>query len=229
MSDTAMQNESLNGPASRASILIADGHPVVVQGTRAALEREPGLTVLDVALSEQHLLRLAGTLAPDMLIMERTLGGTSCFELIKQIRAIHPDIRVVVYSDEIDAPTAMKALRSHIDGVVLKTMPNELFLACVKKVAAGGRWIEMHSFSDAVEKLIEQQDVADSLTGVLSPRELEMVKWVSEGLRNKEIARKAHVSEGTVKTHLHNIYEKLGLGSRLELMKFARDKGLTNH
>lgn len=208
-------------------ILLADPQPMLVDGTRALLDEQAGLTVVDVALSEPALMRAMRLHKPDLLIIEQRLGARSCFEVIDSLRAEHPDLKTVVFTAEMDARMAIEAVRSHVDGVVLKTMPTELFLACVRKVAAGGRWIEMRSFADAVEQIIERQEAADSLAAVLSPREIEMVSWVAQGLRNKEIARQAHVSEGTVKTHLHNIYEKLGLSGRLELLRFAQEQGLT--
>ncbi|MEC9408425.1 MAG: response regulator transcription factor [Pseudomonadota bacterium] len=207
-------------------IVLADSQPMLVDGTRALLNDQPGLSVVDVALSERALFRAMRMHQPDVLIIEQHLGQRSCFQLIDVLRGEHPDLKTVVFTAEMDARMAIEAVRSHVDGVVLKTMPTELFLACVRKVSAGGRWIEMRSFADAVEQIIARQDATSSLAAVLSPREIEMVSWVAQGLRNKEIARQAHVSEGTVKTHLHNIYDKLGLKSRMELLRFAQEQGL---
>ena len=225
---TKSDNLSFDSDAApeRARILLADPQPILVDGTRALLEDQAGLEVVDVALSEAALHRAMRLHRPYLLIIEQRLGQSRCFDLIQSLRRDHPELKTVLFTAEIDARTAIDAVRSHVDGVVLKTMPSELFLACIKKVIAGGRWIEMQSFADAVEQIIEQQDVSESLAELLSPREIEMVSWVAKGLRNKEIARQAHVSEGTVKMHLHNIYEKLGLKSRMELLRFAQRQGL---
>lgn len=226
MTDSQDARSEQGATPDAVRILLADPQPMLIDGTRALLEDQAGLSVVDVALSEPALLRAMRLHQPDLLIIEQRLGQRSCFDLIRTLRRDHPDLKTVIFTSEMDAQMAIEAVRNHVDGVVLKTMPTDLFLACVRKVASGGRWIEMHSFADAVEQIIEQQDASESLSQLLSPREIEMVSWVAQGLRNKEIARQAHVSEGTVKTHLHNIYEKLGLKSRMELLRFAQTQGL---
>jgi DNA-binding NarL/FixJ family response regulator len=101
----------------------------------------------------------------------------------------------------------------------------ELLLQCIRQVRAGEQWLEKRSFQNAFEKML-QREAAAKAGGILTPRQLEVIRMVSTGLRNKEIAERLKISEGTVKLHLHSIYQKLELDGRLALSLYAQDKGL---
>ena len=111
-------------------------------------------------------------------------------------------------------------------GVVLKEMAPRLLVQCIRKVAAGEQWLEKRSVSLALERLLKREAATRQIAVILTPREIEIVRMVAEGLRNKVIAERLYMSEGTVKVHLHNIYEKLKVNSRLQLARYARDQGL---
>jgi two-component system, NarL family, nitrate/nitrite response regulator NarL len=139
-------------------------------------------------------------------------------------------------SFEDDSPTrnfpSCKEIALSVDegtrlGVVLKGMAPQLLVQCVRKVHAGEPWIERHSTNRVLHRLLRHEVGARELTGVLTPRELEIVRLVvARGLPNVTIAKELHISEGTVKIHPHNIYEKLHLDGRLALLLYAQDKRL---
>ena len=110
--------------------------------------------------------------------------------------------------------------------MVLKEMAPRLLVQCVRKVHAGEQWLEKRSVSLALERLLKREAAARKIAGLLTPREIEILRMVADGLRNKEIADRLYISEGTIKVHLHSIYEKLKVNSRLQLARYARDKGL---
>ena len=101
-----------------------------------------------------------------------------------------------------------------------------MLLQCVRKVHAGEQWIERHSAKQALEKLLRQEAGVREIAAKLTPQEMTIVRLVAVGLRNKEIADKLHISEGTVKVHLHHIFEKFKVDSRLALLRCAQEKGL---
>jgi DNA-binding NarL/FixJ family response regulator len=105
-------------------------------------------------------------------------------------------------------------------------MAPQMLVQCVRKVHAGEQWLERRSVGRALEKLLSREAGSREVAGVLTPREIEVVRMVASGSRNKEIADRLSISEGTVKIHLHHIYEKLHLNGRLELARYAQDKGL---
>jgi DNA-binding NarL/FixJ family response regulator len=97
---------------------------------------------------------------------------------------------------------------------------------CVRQVHAGGVWLEKNSVSTALAKVLQNEGRRQEVAQILTPREIEIVKHVAGGLRNMEIAKRLFISEGTVKIHLHNIYQKLNLDNRTKLMRYAQEKNL---
>jgi DNA-binding NarL/FixJ family response regulator len=113
-----------------------------------------------------------------------------------------------------------------VNGVVLKEMADHLLVPCIRKVHAGERWIEKRSISRALDRLLRRDAGRRELANTLTRRECELVHWVVSGLHNREIAEKLAISEGTVKVHLHHIYTKLQVPSRLALLQYAYQRGL---
>jgi DNA-binding NarL/FixJ family response regulator len=109
---------------------------------------------------------------------------------------------------------------------VLKEMAPQVLVQCVRKVHQGEKWLDHRSVVRALEKVARREAGVARLSTMVTPRELQIVKMIAGGLRNKEIAGRLAISEGTVKIHLHNIYEKLGVDGRLELLLHARQHGL---
>ena len=120
----------------------------------------------------------------------------------------------------------VEAIRLGVWGVVLKEMAPRMLMECVRKVHAGEKWLEQQSVTRAIERMQRRESEIDRLTRLLTPRELEIVRLASEGLRNKEIGERLSITEGTVKIHLHNIYEKLGVTGRPQLILYATRQGL---
>ncbi len=134
--------------------------------------------------------------------------------------------RIVLLTAELDEDDVLKAVRLGVRGVVLKEMAPQMLVDCVRKVAAGEQWIERRSLTRALDRMLRREAGLREVTSVLTPREIEIVRLVAEGLRNQAIGERLRISEGTVKVHLHNIYEKLGIDGRVALTHYAREKGL---
>jgi DNA-binding NarL/FixJ family response regulator len=109
---------------------------------------------------------------------------------------------------------------------VLKESAPDTLLNCVRRVFEGEEWIDRDTLSRAFGRVLQRESAAREAGKNLTPRELEIVRMIAQGLRNKAVATRLSISEGTVKIHLHNIYEKLGVDGRLELVLFAQEKGL---
>jgi DNA-binding NarL/FixJ family response regulator len=145
------------------------------------------------------------------------------------LRELHKEklpTRVILLTEEIDEDQMLEALRLDVRGVVLKEMAPQLLVTCVRKVHVGGQWLEKNSIRRAMEKMLRREAAAQDISKILTVREVQIVSRVAEGLSNKAIADHLSVSEGTIKTHLHNIYRKLEVGGRLKLILYARGKGL---
>ena len=134
--------------------------------------------------------------------------------------------RVVVLTAALDEEELADAIRLGVRGLVLKELAPQLIVQCIRKVHAGELWLEKHSVSRALEKLLKREAGRNEAVQLLTTREVEIAKQVAAGLRNLEIAKSLFISEGTVKMHLHHIYQKLGVDSRTQLSRYAREKSL---
>jgi len=117
------------------------------------------------------------------------------------------------------------AVRLGAWGLVLKEMAPQMLVQCVRTVSAGERWLDNRSIVRALEKITQREAEVGRIATLVTPRELEIIRMVVTGLRNKEIAGLT-IPEGTVKLHLHNIYEKLQVDGRMALLLYAQDHGL---
>jgi DNA-binding NarL/FixJ family response regulator len=163
---------------------------------------------------------------PDVLILDIRMPGMDGLAVLRELRQEPCPTRVVVLTAGMEEHEVLEAIRLGVHGVVLKEMASHLLVQCVRKVHAGGQWLDRHSVSRALDTLLRHQDGMHDLAGLLTPREQEIVRLVTRGLRNKSVAETLGISEGTVKIHLHNIYKKLLIDSRLALTLYARSKGL---
>ena len=147
-------------------------------------------------------------------------------EVIQRLHDLNPVPKVVLLTAQIDEDQLIEALRLGVRGVVLKEMATRLLVQCLRRVQAGGQWLEKESASRAMTKLVRREAKARELATLLTPREMEVVGLVARDCTNKEIAARLFIAEGTVKIHLHNIYEKLNVSRRSELVRFALEYGL---
>jgi DNA-binding NarL/FixJ family response regulator len=148
-------------------------------------------------------------------------------EVLRAIRLEGLATRVVLLTAALEEEELVEALRLGVGGVVLKDMAPQLLLEAVREVHSGGSWLDKGSVSRVLSKLLEREEVAKEVAQILTPREIEIVRMVARGLRNRAVAERLTITEGTVKIHLHNIYQKLGVDGRLELAVYAQSKGLS--
>ena len=133
--------------------------------------------------------------------------------------------RVILVAASIDDREALEVFRLGIHGVVLRDMAPRLLVQCIRKVLAGGRWVELESLRSAVENLLREEALPRPVAAPLTLAEVRVVGLLVQGARNKEIADHLRVAESTIKNHLHNIYTKLNLSSRGELAQWYRTAG----
>ena len=207
-------------------IVIADDHPVVRRGLSQYFADEDELEVVAECADGESALAETARHSPDVLIVDLRmplLGGMDVLRRLKESGAIVP---VVLLAGNISDDEVMEAMRLGAKGVVLKEMAPALLVQCIRKVAAGGVWLEKEAVGRALEKMLQTESAREKVREVLTPREIDIVRMVARGLGNREVGEKLFISEGTVKTHLHTIYEKLQLKGRVQLANYAQEKGL---
>jgi len=205
-------------------IVLADDHPVVRRGLSQFFEEVDDLRVVAECADGESALAEVRKHNPHVLIVDLRMPGASGLEVLRRLRSEAQQPATIVLAGNISDDEVVEAMRLGAKGVVLKEMAPMLLVQCIRKVAAGGVWLEKEAIGRALGKLL--QGGGERSRSVLTPREIEIVKMVAEGFGNREVAERLFISEGTVKTHLHTIYEKLGLKGRVQLVAYVRENGL---
>ena len=184
------------------------------------------MKVLARCATQEETLQAVRTHRPDILILDICMPAMDGLAVLREMIKAKLPTRVVIFTAAIDEDQALEAIRLGVRGVVLKEMAPRHLVQCVRKVHAGEQWLEKHSIGRVLDKLLQREAGAREMAGILTPREIEIAQMVARGLRNKEIAVGLAISEGTVKTHLHNIYEELRVDGRVALTLYAQQKRL---
>ena len=210
--------------ATSIRVLIADDHPVVRVGLRNMLQADPAIKVVGEARDGVEALELARTLRPDILLLDLAMPNVAGMDALREMTGGNLETRTIVLTGLIDKRQVLEALQLGARGVVLKDAVVEHLSACIRAVMQGQYWLEGRPVQNLVQVLRDltaQTASPPRKTYGLTGRELEVVTLITEGCTNKDIAKTFGISEETVKRHLTNIFNKLGVGNRLELALFA--------
>ena len=208
------------------SLVLADDHPIVLDGLEQLFRAQKDFTVLARCQDGTETLRAVRQHRPDVLLLDIRMPGPDGLQVLRELQGDGLPTRVVLLTAALEEDDVLQAVRLGVKGVVLKEMAPQMLVECVRKVAAGEQWIERRSLTLALDKMLRREAGFREVSSVLTPREIEIVRLAAQGLRNQAIADRLHISEGTVKVHLHNVYEKLGVDGRVALTVYAREKGL---
>jgi DNA-binding NarL/FixJ family response regulator len=213
---------------SRAPIrvVLADDHPIVLDGLEQLFRLESDFQVVGRCRDGEEAVRLLAEERPDLLVLDIRMPRLDGLGVLERIRKERLPTRVLLLTAAIETRQVVDALRLGARGLVLKEMAPELLVQAARRVHAGGQWFDPSLVSRAVEGLVRKDGGGEPAREKLTPREREIVGMVAQGLRNRVIAERLGISEGTVKLHLHHVYEKLDLSGRVELLLFAQKHGL---
>lgn len=208
------------------TLVLADDHPIVLDGLESLFQLHKEFRILARCGTGDETLEAVRKHQPNVLILDIQMPGKNAFDVIREMQRENLPTRVVLLTARLDEKDALESSRLGVPGVITKDMAPKLLIECVRKVHSGEKFLEHSSFSGALEKMVRRESSEQQIARLLSPREIEIVRLLAGGLPNKTISKKLFISEGTVKVHVHNIYDKLRLPSRLALSLYARDKGL---
>lgn len=215
----------MDSPGNPVSILIVDDHPALRYGLRKLLESEPGFKVAGEAADGAEALRLIRELKPQIVLLDLVMRRHSGLEVLRDLGAIDSQPRVIILTAIIEKAEIAQALQLGVRGIVLKESATEMIVDCIRSVLQGQYWVEREKVSDVVQLLrrfLPVRGGKDPRQNFgLSSRELEVITAVVAGYSNREIAQKLTLSEQTVKHHITNIFDKLGVSNRMELTLFA--------
>lgn len=207
-------------------VVLVDDHPIVLQGLQHLFERHHEFSVVDTCSDAKRALAVVRAHAPDVLVLDLRMPGQSGLDLLRTLFNEQLACRTVLLTAAISDDQVLEAVRLGAAGLVLKESSPETLLECVRAVHRGEQWIDRDTVTRALSTVLDREAAEKEAAHSLTPREIEIVRMVAQGLRNRAIAERLSISEGTVKVHLHNIYEKFGVDGRLELLLAAQQKGL---
>ena len=206
-------------------ILIADDHPVVREGLSAMLDREHGIKVIGEAKDGLEAVQKAGQLNPDIVLMDLRMPELDGVEAMRQIKATNPDARFIVLTTYDTDEYIFKGIEAGARAYLLKDAPRDELFKAIRAVYRGESLIQPVVASKVLDRFAELSRQAQT-PEILSGRELEVLELIAKGAANKEIANKLSISESTVKTHIANIFQKLGASDRTEAVAQALKKGI---
>ena len=213
---------------SKTKILIVDDHSVVAEGIKSALSPHPEVQVVGEASEGKQAIEMASALEPDVIIMDISMPDLDGLDATKQIKALHPDIHIIIFSVHSRKEFIIDLFKAGISGYVLKQDPISDLVLAVESVRTGGTYFSKMAPNILLTHINELEDGKRKKPdhGVLSPREHEVFLLLADGNTIQDIADKLYISKKTVESHKYNVLKKLGAKTVAELTKIAFRKGL---
>ena len=235
MSDNSI---ALNGPSAvsgnnktKIRIVVADDHPIFRDGLCRLLGLEEDFQVVAQAQDGRQVLDVLQQFEPDILLLDLKMPGLDGLATLQRLQAAKNRTRVIVLTASDDKNEFVQAMKLGTSGIVLKQTATEMLIKSIRRVHAGEIWLDSHTTAAVIRQFVANDEAPPAPApqtqsrererSPLSQREREIVALVAQGFKNKEMAEKMFISEQTVKNHLHNIFDKLGVSDRLELALYA--------
>lgn len=203
-------------------IIIADDHPIVLAGLTQLFRQQAGMRVVATCVNGLEALDAVRAQRPDILLLDLNMPRLDGLSVLRALASERIVVSTIVLTAEADATAVSAARAAGARGVVLKELSPQHVIDCVRSAYAGGGWVE---FLGRPRDATPEQDKSEESLG-LTPRELELATLVVSGLRNRDVATRLGISEGTAKLHLYNVYKKIGVANRVELVLRMRSAGL---
>jgi two-component system, NarL family, nitrate/nitrite response regulator NarL len=203
------------------SVVIADSHPVVVRGLASVLRERRGFKVVACCSNGPNCIEAIRSLAPDIAILDFSMPGLTGLEILAIANSESLSTRLVFFTASVEDREMAMSAAAGAYGFIVKNTPLEILVKSLRQVADGQRLLPLPSSDQAVSHKRANIAIAENVLSVLTDRERQIMRLVSKGLSNKEIGRRLNIADGTIKVHLHHIYEKLEISNRTVLAALA--------
>lgn len=210
-------------------VLIADGQPIVLQGLRAVLNRQLSIEIVAEAADGIEAIEKCVSLDPDIVLMDVKLPKVDGLTVLRSIQTRAPRSKVILFASGDYKDDFVEAMKLGCCGILLKDSSTSLIEKSILKVHAGEIWLDSTTTAAVIRQFASPSEFPAAHSNgktnreraQLSQREREIIILIAQGYKNKEIAEKMFITEQTVKNHLHNVFDKLGVSDRLELALYA--------
>jgi DNA-binding NarL/FixJ family response regulator len=209
------------GTAKPIKILIVDDHPMMREGLRGVINRQPDMIVCGEVENANQALGAISNLKPDLALVDITMPGKSGLELVKDLKAMHPQLRILGISMHEESLYAERMLRAGANGYITKHQPPEELVRAIREVLANRVYVSKEVSENLLRQFSGQPQKSRSAMENLTDREFEIFQLIGEGKSPKEIAQQLHLSPKTVAVHGANIRQKLNLKSTAHLIRRA--------
>jgi two-component system response regulator DegU len=208
---------------NKISVLIADDHCMVRQGIKQIIELEEDIVVIAQASNGEEAVKLAAIHRPDIILMDINMPGTNGIDAIKALREKQNTSRVIVLTIHEDREYLFKTLQMGAEGYVLKDAEPSVLVHAIRSVYKGQTYIQPNMTKELVKEFnrVTLHEKVRREECNLTPRELEVLELIAEGMINKEIAKVLYISEKTVKNHVSNIFKKINVSDRTQAAIYA--------
>jgi DNA-binding NarL/FixJ family response regulator len=207
--------------SSPISIVLADDHPVVLHGLADVLRSNADMKVVAVCSDGTTALEAIRKSSPNVAVLDVLMPGLSGIDVLESITAEGLPTKVVILTATASDGQLLRAIAGGAQGLVLKEEALTDLVQCIRAVAGGRPWLPSALVNAALERETGRRSATERLTHLLTTRERQIILLVAEGLSNKAVGRRLDLSEGTVKIHLHNVYQKLQVNNRTSLAALA--------
>lgn len=203
----------------KINIFLVDDHPLIRKGLSQLLNDEPEMNICGEAEDVPGALHGIEQTGPDLIIADISLRGNNGLELIKNVKALYPHLKVLVFSMHDEVIYAQRALRAGARAYVMKQEDAEKIKAAIRRIMEGDIYVSQRVSDQLLHQIVSGSD--KSPVDRLSDRELEVVQLIGSGLSTRDIAQSLHVSVKTIESHRAHIKEKLDLKNATELVQFS--------
>jgi DNA-binding NarL/FixJ family response regulator len=211
--------------ATKLRILLVEDHKVMREGLRMVVNRETNMEVIGEADNGLAAITLTQELRPDVVVMDVSMPGFNGLQASETLKTLLPEIKVLILTRHADTSYVQQLLRSGARGYVLKQSAAEELVRAIRRVAAGQTYLDPAITEQAVGGLVSKRSQASSPRMHLSPREEDVLRFVALGFLSKEVAARLEISIKTVETHKANAMSKLGMTSRIDIVRYANLRG----
>ena len=216
-------------------LLIADSQPIVLEGLRSVLAQYPQIQIVGEALDGVETIDKAVQLDPDVILLDLRLPRVDGLTVLRSVQTRVARAKVLLFATADNKDDFVEAMKLGCSGILLKEAATSLIEKSIQRVFAGEIWLDSNTTAAVIRHFASPREFPAAHSGAvantngkqtreraqLSQREREIIVLIAQGYKNKEIAEKMFITEQTVKNHLHNVFDKLGVSDRLELALYA--------